>query len=521
MSRSPVALILLAFLTCSAAGEGPWPDSVLQTLPPKRLAATRPHVLVQFGRQPQIDDFQELTARGATVLEYAPENGLIVSVPEARALDGMNIISARPLAPGEKVSGLVAAASGVRAAEASAPGTYVVSFHHDIQPSDARALVALSGLGVRENLDLLPTDLLVEGAAADVASLAAWDEVANIYAASDELAERRPVHACSGAATVFGPVARMMATVGEGWDGPGLGSARLGYFLGPLASGLPRAAVQEEISRALAEWSRHVDVGFVPVGRPDLPRTLGFLFGSRGHGDPYPFDGRGRVLAHTFYPSPPNPETIAGDLHFDDDEQWGIGSGIDVYSVALHELGHALGLGHSDHPGAVMYPYYARAAELTSEDIAAIRMLYAVRKSDDTPSEPPVPPANPDPPDGPPNNPEQPQPPVKPNPPKPPVQPPSAPDTTAPALTVISPATAALATYDDRIAVRGIAQDASGVAEVTWSDSIGNTAAAQGTALWNTGPLPLRVGTNTITIRARDYSGNVAWRALVITRRRR
>ncbi len=50
---------------------------------------------------------------------------------------------------------------------------------------------------------------------------------------------------------------------------------------------------------------------------------------------------------------------------------------VDLYSVTLHELGHALGLGHSDVPGAVMYPYYRRLTALTTEDIGAIQDLYA------------------------------------------------------------------------------------------------------------------------------------------------
>ena len=42
---------------------------------------------------------------------------------------------------------------------------------------------------------------------------------------------------------------------------------------------------------------------------------------------------------------PLNPEPIAGDMHFDNDESWRIGANLDVFSVALHETGHALGLG--------------------------------------------------------------------------------------------------------------------------------------------------------------------------------
>src|SRR5260221_3996412 len=72
-----------------------------------------------------------------------------------------------------------------------------------------------------------------------------------------------------------------------------------------------------------------------------------------------------------------NPESIAGDIHMDADENWHAGGDLDIYSVALHEAGHALGLGHSDKPGAVMYPYYRLNAQLTADDIAGIRAVYA------------------------------------------------------------------------------------------------------------------------------------------------
>src|SRR5207237_4093906 len=107
------------------------------------------------------------------------------------------------------------------------------------------------------------------------------------------------------------------------------------------------------------------------------PRTVNILFASGEHGDGYPFDGPGRVLAHTFYPSPPNPEPLAGDMHFDDAESWRIGANTDLFSVALHELGHAMGLGHADSPSAVMYPYYRMASALSSLDVSVAQTLYA------------------------------------------------------------------------------------------------------------------------------------------------
>ncbi len=43
--------------------------------------------------------------------------------------------------------------------------------------------------------------------------------------------------------------------------------------------------------------------------------------------------------------------------------------------MALHEVGHALGLPHSDRPEDLMYPT-TRRPELTPRDIATIQLLY-------------------------------------------------------------------------------------------------------------------------------------------------
>jgi len=92
-------------------------------------------------------------------------------------------------------------------------------------------------------------------------------------------------------------------------------------------------------------------------------------------------------------------------------------------------------------------------------------------------------------------------------------------DVTAPNLTITNPSTTSVSTQRSTITIIGTSQDNGGVAEVSWSNSTGPSGIATGTTNWSTGEIPLLVGDNRITIRAKDAAGNVGWRALVVTRR--
>ena len=349
----------------------------------------RGHVLLQFNDPPTAQTVAELTRRGVTVLQDVPENGLLVSVERRAFLQGLGVRYAAPLAPADKISPLIAAL-----APAATTGFFLVEFHPDVDTNDARAMLLNSGFQLHENPDLSPHHLMIHSDdSSQLLALAQLDAVGYIFPASSELVNGIHTLAFGGALTTNGAVAQSIPTNGNGWDGPGLGAATVNFVFSHMTAQLPPGAAQAEIERAMTEWSKAVKVTWKAGTSPTGPQTVNILWATYSHGDGFPFDGTGGVLAHTFYPAPPNPEPIAGDMHFDDSEGWRIGANTDLFSVALHELGHALGLGHSDNPAAVMYPYYKMQTGLSSLDIAAIQTMYAAQ--DGIPASPVAPPAAP------------------------------------------------------------------------------------------------------------------------------
>ncbi|XP_036392622.1 collagenase 3-like [Megalops cyprinoides] len=136
---------------------------------------------------------------------------------------------------------------------------------------------------------------------------------------------------------------------------------------------LQKSDVDRAIRNALNVWSDVTPLKFKRLheGIADIM----IQFGTKEHGDYNPFDGPNGLLAHAYPPG----KGIGGDTHFDEDESWTKDSAeYNLFLVASHEFGHALGLSHSNDPGALMFPVYSysQGFPLSEDDIRGIQALY-------------------------------------------------------------------------------------------------------------------------------------------------
>jgi len=135
---------------------------------------------------------------------------------------------------------------------------------------------------------------------------------------------------------------------------------------------------ESEIERALDAWASVADLTFIErsddgadAGAPTSSGDIRFA----GHIIPDTDDG-GNVLAHAYSPGR---ASISGDVHFDQTDNWTIDtSGISIFWVALHEIGHSLGLGHSTDDTIMGELYNPSLMALTPDDIAGIQYLYGI-----------------------------------------------------------------------------------------------------------------------------------------------
>ena len=130
-------------------------------------------------------------------------------------------------------------------------------------------------------------------------------------------------------------------------------------------SALPCGDAQDAVRSAMQVWNGLTNIEFVESGGlVDVEIQWTTTFEDLGE--------VGGALAYAFFPR------FGGDIYFDDAEPWTLfdRGEWDFYLVALHELGHTLGLDHSDDENAIMYPYSGFATDIGQDDINGIQYLY-------------------------------------------------------------------------------------------------------------------------------------------------
>jgi len=141
----------------------------------------------------------------------------------------------------------------------------------------------------------------------------------------------------------------------------------------PVKSRLTRREVDDTMRKAFDIWEKETDLKFTRKNSGKV--HIEIRFERRSHGDDDPFDGEGGTLAHAFFP------VFGGDAHFDDEEDWTVNThrGTSLLMTASHELGHSLGLSHSNVRSSLMAPFYRgydSNLSLENDDIRGIQALY-------------------------------------------------------------------------------------------------------------------------------------------------
>jgi hypothetical protein len=153
----------------------------------------------------------------------------------------------------------------------------------------------------------------------------------------------------------------------------------LTYSFGPGTTDVAGDGERAAVRRALASWTAVSPVLFREVGAGGDVRVD---WRAAADAD---LNMVGGTLAHADYPPGCSfiSEALPKPVHFDDEEHtWSDGAvagAFDVETVALHELGHILGLAHSAVPGAVMAPTIASGSLLRTpapDDVEGVERLY-------------------------------------------------------------------------------------------------------------------------------------------------
>jgi hypothetical protein len=195
--------------------------------------------------------------------------------------------------------------------------------------------------------------------------------------------------------------ARAYVTNGTKWPQPGgLGSPITltysfqnmfdGGLLMPSGQPLPNSLIRGSIEEALGLWASVVPITFVEV--PDNGIGYGFAGATYGQirfrhiylNGPDPLPPADPIAkAQAYFPST---SVYGGDVEFDHGDRWqeiGTRPIPDILGATIHELGHSLGLDHTNDSSANLYWIFTRysglgTGRLAPDDIAGMQSIYGL-----------------------------------------------------------------------------------------------------------------------------------------------
>jgi hypothetical protein len=168
--------------------------------------------------------------------------------------------------------------------------------------------------------------------------------------------------------------------IGYNENGP-IGSTLFADFNAKFGS---PATWEKQIELAAQVWAKATNINFAVVA--DDGDDYGTITGHYQQGDPLEGDIRiggfqdtgASYLGQAYQPPPENNYSIAGDIWFNTSQAFHIGTTYDLFTVASHEIGHALGMDHSGDSTAVMAPIYpGTRTDLMTDDTNGIRSIYS------------------------------------------------------------------------------------------------------------------------------------------------
>lgn len=174
---------------------------------------------------------------------------------------------------------------------------------------------------------------------------------------------------------------------------PLISNAHFTWTLKDLPKKFDRKIVEYELEKAFSTWQMYINIKFTQINNhkekdKSFHIEIGFYPKEHKQCANNSFDGVSGILAHSTYPSFANELFI----HFDSDEEWLFDNVISFsnffsnrpvfFNVALHEIGHVLGLVHSDDISSIMYKTYSRFINFPSgKDIKKLQEIYGAKTS--------------------------------------------------------------------------------------------------------------------------------------------